>query len=88
MSVNRINENFDEISKAEHYNSSPANCKQGHQIECIDMAQHWTFNLGSALKYMWRHGLKPGNASTKDLRKAIQYLEYEIKRIEKGDTST
>jgi hypothetical protein len=31
---------------------------------------------------LWRAGLKDGNSNTQDLRKAVWYLQDEIKRIE------
>jgi hypothetical protein len=38
------------------------------------------FNLGNAMKYIWRAALKGETAQ--DLRKAIFYIEDEIKRRE------
>jgi hypothetical protein len=68
---------FDEITKAEHYNSHPANCsKCGHPIECRDVVKHMGFNLGNAIKYIWRCHLK--GTPIKDLRKAKEYIDWEI----------
>jgi hypothetical protein len=47
-------------------------------IECIEVAKHFNFCLGNAIKYIWRADEK-GNA-IQDLKKAIQYLEFEIQR--------
>ena len=63
----------DLVNHPEHYNSHPSG------IECIDVVQHMSFCLGSAVKYIWRAGLK-GDAA-EDLRKAIWYLECEIARL-------
>jgi hypothetical protein len=52
-------------------------------IECIQVTQHFNFNRGNAIKYIWRAGHK--NDEIEDLKKAIQYLEFEIKRIEEGN---
>lgn len=52
-------------------------------VECIDVIEHMTFNLGNAVKYIWRNGKKPSECATDDLRKAIWYLEREISRINK-----
>jgi hypothetical protein len=41
-----------------------------------------SFNIGNAIKYLWRNGLKDNNPAVQDLRKAIWYIEDEIKRIE------
>ena len=57
----------------EHYKGHPSG------IECIQITEHMNFNLGNAIKYIWRAGLK-GEADA-DLRKARWYLESEIERI-------
>jgi hypothetical protein len=61
-----------------HYNQHPAG------VECIDVIEHFPYNIGAAIKYLWRAGLKAGEASTKDLRKAAWYSEREAKRLEKA----
>lgn len=71
---------FDEINKPEHYNSSPAKCECGRRIECIDIVQHMSFNVGNAIKYLWRFLLK--GAPLKDLKKARWYVDAEIKKLE------
>lgn len=38
-----------------HYNSHPSG------IECIDVVENMGFNVGNAVKYLWRADLK-GNA--------------------------
>ena len=58
----------DKINPA-HYKSHPSG------IECIEITRHMTFNLGNALKYIWRADMKDG---TTDLEKAIWYLRDEI----------
>ena len=58
-------------------------------IECIDITEHYDFCVGNAIKYLWRAGLKSDSGMTgnekqiEDLRKAIWYIEREIKLIEK-----
>ena len=69
----------DNINHPKHYNASPAKCICGRRIECIDVTQHMNFNLGNALKYIWRSEHKGG---LEDLQKAIWYLKNEISRIE------
>jgi hypothetical protein len=49
-------------------------------IECIEVTRHFNFNLGNAIKYIWRAGHKAN--TVQDLKKAIWYLEDEIKRLE------
>lgn len=59
-----------------HYNRHPSG------IECIDVVEHMNFNLGNAMKYIWRADEK-GN-SIEDLEKAAWYLKREIERRTKG----
>lgn len=69
----------DSVNHPKHYVSLGAYCSACHCIiECIDIVRHQSFNLGCAMKYIWRadHKGKP----LEDLRKAIFYLEDEIKR--------
>lgn len=68
----------DMINHPKHYNASPAKCVCGRRIECIDVTQHMNFNLGNAMKYIWRAEHKNGS---EDLQKAIWYLNCELKRI-------
>lgn len=51
-------------------------------IECIDVVQHFPFNPGNAIKYIWRAGKKPNSSAINDLRKAKYCIELEIKRLE------
>jgi hypothetical protein len=39
------------------------------------------FNLGNAIKYVWRAGLK--GKHLEDLKKAVWYINREITRLEK-----
>lgn len=60
-----------------HYNAHPAG------IECIDVVEHFGFNIGNAIKYLWREGLK-GN-SLEDLEKAGWYIAREIEKRRKEE---
>lgn len=62
-----------------HYNSHPSG------VECIDIVEHFGFNVGNAIKYLWRAGLK-GDA-IEDLRKASWYCQREIDRREASTES-
>jgi hypothetical protein len=65
-----------------HYNSLGADCHAcGEQIECIDVIEAMSYNVGAAVKYAWRHGLKPGENADQDLAKAIWYLQRERGRL-------
>lgn len=47
-------------------------------IECIDVTEHFNFNIGNAIKYLWRVDLK--NSPIENLEKAKWYVEREIQR--------
>lgn len=66
----------DPINRPSHYTSDPSG------VECISIAEHHNFNIGNAIKYLWRAGLKEGNSSSQDLQKAVWYINREIGRIE------
>ncbi len=76
-----------DVNHPSHYISSPSG------IECIEIVEHLTFNVGNAVKYCWRAGLKTDNHATnyqdvlsatiKDLQKAEWYIRREIKRLGK-----
>lgn len=68
----------DAINHPPHYTSHPSG------VECIDIVEPMPFNVGNAIKYLWRAGLKdPANPIT-DLKKAVWYVQREIKRLSKG----
>lgn len=71
----RIAPKTDAINHPKHYNAHPSG------IECIDVVEHMNFNLGNAIKYVWRAGLK--TEAIEDLKKARWYLDREIARLEK-----
>lgn len=58
-----------------HYNASPAG------VECIDVVEHMSFNIGNAVKYLWRADHK--GAPVQDLEKAAWYIQREIARRKK-----
>jgi hypothetical protein len=64
----------DQVDHPVHFNAHPAG------IEAIDVCEELGFNLGNAVKYLWRAGLKPGADDETDLRKAAWYVEREISR--------
>lgn len=66
------------INHPKHYTSHPSG------VECLTIARHMSFNLGNAVKYIWRADLK--DAPLDDLKKAIFYLDDEIKRREGAGT--
>lgn len=68
----------DPVNHPSHYTQGPK-CECGRTIECIDITRHRSFNMGNALKYIWRADLKGG---IEDIRKAVWYLADEIDRRE------
>lgn len=64
----------DPVYHPTHYKSHPSG------VECIDIAEHFNFCLGNAMKYIWRAGLKQD--ALEDLKKARWYLDREISRWE------
>ncbi len=60
------------IDRPKHYTNHPSG------VECIQITEHMNFNLGNAIKYIWRAGLK--NSALEDLKKAAWYIDREIKR--------
>jgi len=68
----------DPVNKPKHYTSHPSG------IDCIQITEHMGFNLGNALKYIWRCDLKQDDVE--DLRKARWYIEREIAKRTKVGT--
>lgn len=58
-----------------HYRQHPSGAK------CIDVIEHFCLNLGTAVKYLWRAGLKPNEPFERDLEKALWYIERENERV-------
>ena len=70
----------DLVNHPAHYTSHPSG------VEAIQITEHFNFNIGNAVKYLWRSGLKTANP-LEDLRKAEWYVKREISRLE-GDGPT
>lgn len=72
----------DEVNHPLHYNSHPSG------VEAITITRHHSFNIGNAIKYLWRAGLKTKGEDTtleaqiKDLEKAIWYIKDEIQKLQ------
>ena len=65
---------FDDVQMPEHYNSHPSG------VECIEICEHFNFNIGNAIKYLWRYAFKPDKV--KELNKASWYVNKEINRLQ------
>lgn len=72
----------DLVNHPPHYTSDPSG------VECIQITRHRNFNIGNAIKYLWRNGLKESGSlaghakQIEDLKKAAFYINDEIKRLE------
>lgn len=65
----------DPVNHPSHYTSHPSG------VEAIEITRHMSFNLGNAMKYLWRNGLKDGQPAVQDLEKAVWYIQDEIKKL-------
>lgn len=74
----------DSVNHPKHYTSHPSG------IEAIEVTQHYNFCVGNAIKYCWRAGLKesaskdPKEKQIEDLKKAVWYINREIKNLKEG----
>ena len=69
------------VEHPKHYTSHPSG------VECIEITRWHDFNIGNAIKYLWRCGLKEDagmdmKAKTiQDLEKAMFYIRDEIEKL-------
>jgi hypothetical protein len=63
----------DSVNHPTHYTEHPSG------VECIQITEHMNFNIGNAVKYLWRAGLKSDRVE--DLKKAAWYVNREIERL-------
>ena len=73
---NSYNYIMKELKKPEHY--------QTNSIDVIDLCNEYNinFNLGNVIKYCCRAGKKENESTLKDLKKAKDYLDRQIKYLE------
>lgn len=64
----------DMVNKPPHYTSHPSG------VECIQVVEHMCFNLGNAVKYIWRSDENLKLDDIEDLEKSMYYIKREIKR--------
>lgn len=67
-----MTKSVDEHTHPNHYTWHP-------KVEAYEVAEHLTYNLGTALVYIWRCGRK--DDPLKDIAKAIRHLEFERDRL-------
>ena len=83
-------QNTDNVNHPQHYSWLKDLCG----IEVIDITRHMDFCLGNAAKYILRAGHKKDASLTdtekqiEDLKKAIWYIQDEIKRITEFENKT
>lgn len=65
----------DPVNHPRHYTSI-------NGVECIQVVETKSFNIGNAIKYLWRAGEK--DDILQDLRKAAWYINREIGRLDDG----
>lgn len=69
--------NESETAKPDYVNHPPHYATHPSGVECVDIAEHLSFNLGNALKYLWR--AKGKGREEEDLQKCLWYLEREVR---------
>ena len=62
----------DPVNHPQHYTSQPSG------VDCIQFTEHMGFNLGNAVKYIWR--AEEMGIALEDLQKADWYVAREIER--------
>lgn len=67
-----VHQSIDPVNQPAHYTQHPSG------VECIEITEHMDFNLGNALKYIWRADLK--DDAIEDLEKAQWYIRRELKK--------
>jgi hypothetical protein len=60
------------VNHPKHYNANPSG------VECITVVEHMSFNVGNAMKYLWRADEK--GRPIEDLEKARWYIDREIEK--------
>lgn len=69
-------QSFDAVEKPKHYNSHPSG------VEAIEVCEWLSFNLGNAVKYVWRRNHKA--SAVEDLKKAEWYIRRELSLLERS----
>jgi len=75
MATTQSEDPNERVDHPRHYNQHPSG------IECIQVIEHLPTNIGNAVKYLWRCGLKTTETPLRDLQSARWYTEREIWRI-------
>ena len=70
----------DMVNNPPHYTKHPSG------VECIEIAEHMNFNIGSAVKYLWRCDEK--GSAIENLQKAAWFIQREIERRHEENPAT
>lgn len=71
----------DKVNHPKHYTSHPSG------VECIQITRHYCFDIGNAIKYLWRAGLKSEEGmedidkEIEDLQKSQWYINDRIEQL-------
>jgi hypothetical protein len=79
MATTQSEDPNERVDHPRHYNQHPSG------VECIELIEHLPTNLGNAVKYIWRCGLKATETPLRDLQSAYWYTNRELERIELYD---
>ena len=69
------------VDHPKHYTSHPSG------VECIEIARYYPFSIGSAIKYLWRAGLKKDaelsdkEKEREDFEKARWFIDDRINEL-------
>ena len=99
-SIMRYGQKYDIVTKGEEEAANKKTEQVSHQshyawlkdlcgVEPLDICRHLDFNTGNAIKYLLRKDKMDGNKTKtekriEDLRKAVFYIQDEIKLLEHG----
>ena len=82
--ISNSNKDVNANNRVEHpewYTNHPSG------VECIEITRHYNFDIGNAIKYLWRAGLKKEQGLSdiekekEDCQKAIWYINDYIKNL-------
>jgi|WetSurMetagenome_2_1015567.scaffolds.fasta_scaffold264324_2 hypothetical protein len=76
MATTQSEDPNERVDHPRHYNAHQSG------IETIELIEHLPYNLGAAIKYIWRCGLKSSETPLRDLSSAKWYTKREISREE------
>ena len=77
----------EESKKHDSVNHPKYYCSHPSGVECIEITRHYNFDIGNAIKYLWRAGLKKEQGLSdvekeiEDCKKAIWYINDHIKHL-------